>query len=58
VENIRRRHNYLPFIVELLRILSEQGKLAELVEKAKVKGAEKKKHDKEKAALKTASLDK
>ena len=27
VENVRRRHNYLPFIVELLRVLAEQGKL-------------------------------
>ncbi|XP_041374468.1 ubiquitin carboxyl-terminal hydrolase isozyme L5-like [Gigantopelta aegis] len=34
-ENIRRRHNYLPFIMELLKILAKEGKLMTLVEKAK-----------------------
>jgi ubiquitin carboxyl-terminal hydrolase L5 len=33
-ENIRRRHNYLPFIVELLKILAKENKLTSLVEKA------------------------
>ena len=33
IENIRRRHNYLPFIMELLKILAEDGKLVGLVEK-------------------------
>ena len=41
VENERRRHNYLPFCVELLRSLAGSGKLNYLVDKAK-KGAEEK----------------
>ncbi|RNA17893.1 ubiquitin carboxyl-terminal hydrolase isozyme L5 [Brachionus plicatilis] len=27
-ENARRKHNYLPFIIELLKVLAEQGKLS------------------------------
>ncbi|CAH1785731.1 unnamed protein product [Owenia fusiformis] len=49
IENIRRRHNYLPFIMELLKILAKEGKLVDMVEKAKEKQVEKKK---EKAAAK------
>ncbi len=30
-ENVRRRHNYIPFIVELLKILAKEGKLVPLV---------------------------
>ena len=33
VENVRRKHNYLPLIVEILKVLGQEGKLVALVEK-------------------------
>ncbi|VDN60157.1 unnamed protein product [Dracunculus medinensis] len=36
IENIRRRHNYMPFIVELLKILAKENKLVHLVEQTKL----------------------
>lgn len=35
LENIRRKHNYLPLIVELLKMLGDEGELLPLYEKAK-----------------------
>ena len=33
IENVRRRHNYLPFIMELLKVLAKKGDLIPLVER-------------------------
>jgi ubiquitin carboxyl-terminal hydrolase L5 len=38
-ENIRRRHNYYPFIMTLLKALSKKGILPKLVEQAKARVA-------------------
>jgi len=40
-ENVRRRHNYVPFIFNLMKLLAENGKLADLVEKGAKVTAEK-----------------
>lgn len=40
IENIRRKHNYLPLIVELLKMLGEQGQLLPIYEKAKQRATE------------------
>lgn len=39
LENVRRRHNYIPCVVELLRALAEKGKLEGIVTHAKEKAA-------------------
>jgi len=39
-ENARRRHNYLPTIIALLRALKDKGQLAALIEEAKQKAAQ------------------
>ena len=51
-ENVRRRHNYLPFIVELLKHLASNEQLIPVYEKAKQKSIEldKKKKAKQAAA--------
>ena len=41
IENIRRKHNYLPLIMELLKILAKEGKLVPLYQKAKERAIEK-----------------
>lgn len=43
IENIRRKHNYLPLIVEILKILAKEGKLMTLYEQAKQKTLKKQK---------------
>jgi len=48
VENIRRRHNYLPLIMELLRSLASRGELLPIYNKAKEKTMELEKKKKEK----------
>ncbi|RZF47126.1 hypothetical protein LSTR_LSTR005204 [Laodelphax striatellus] len=37
IESVRRRHNYLPLIVELLKMLAREGQLLPLYERAKQK---------------------
>lgn len=41
VENIRRKHNYLPFIIEMIRIVAGNEQLVPLIETAKAKSADK-----------------
>lgn len=37
MENIRRRHNYLPIIMEMLKVLAQRGQLNDVYDKAKEK---------------------
>ncbi|KAF7640057.1 Ubiquitin carboxyl-terminal hydrolase [Meloidogyne graminicola] len=37
IENNRRRHNYMPFLIELLKCLAKEGKLVDLVKEAQEK---------------------
>ncbi|CAL7944250.1 unnamed protein product [Xylocopa violacea] len=41
IENIRRKHNYLPLIMELLKMLAKEGKLVPLYQRAKERVLEK-----------------
>ena len=45
-ENVRRRHNYIPFVVSLLGILADKGHLPRLIEDAKRKAAARTERDK------------
>jgi len=42
-ENVRRRHNYVPFIYHLCQLLAEKGLLKPLVDKARLASKERKK---------------
>lgn len=59
-ENKMRRHNYIPFIVAMLKVLAKKKKLGGLVEKARTRGGElraaamKKKADEQGAAAAVA----
>merc|ERR1712216_879008 len=39
-ENIRRKHNYIPFVMALMKVLAERGQLQPMVTKAKAKADE------------------
>lgn len=54
-ENVRRRHNYLPFIVELLKQLAGNETLLKVYERAKQKGIEMEKLKEAKKAASTAA---
>lgn len=54
-ENIRRRHNYLPLIMELLRSLASRGELLPIYNKAKEKAQELELKKKEKKDKKVAA---
>merc|ERR1712083_651720 len=66
VENIRRRHNYFPFILNLIGVLGKSNLLKELTERAKEKKkqklerieAEKKKRDQEEQGKATKDAQK
>mmetsp|Transcript_10499 Transcript_10499/g.31660 ORF Transcript_10499/g.31660 Transcript_10499/m.31660 type:complete len:103 (-) Transcript_10499:81-389(-) len=51
-ENVRRRHNYLPLAIELLKILAEKGQLTTMLEEAKPRWEEKAKRLMEQRAQK------
>ena len=38
-ENVRRHHNYVPLVVDLFKVLAEQGKLQDMVAGARKKAA-------------------
>ena len=55
VENVRRRHNYLPFIMALLKAAAKEKLLVPLYQKAKTKGEANKKAKEERKKKLAAS---
>ncbi|KAG9510983.1 Ubiquitin carboxyl-terminal hydrolase isozyme L5, partial [Fragariocoptes setiger] len=55
VENIRRKHNYLPLIMQVLCGLAKEGKLSPLVTKASEKALEEMKREKERKRKKNST---
>jgi len=51
-ENVRRRHNYLPLIVNLMQMLAQRGRLLPVYEAAKKRAEEVEKSKKSRAAAK------
>ena len=48
IENTRRKHNYLPFIMEMLTMLGNEGELLPIYQKAKQRAIERKDKKQEK----------
>ena len=49
IENVRRKHNYLPLIINMMKILAEDGKLMPIYEAAKEKAKARQSKEKAKA---------
>lgn len=58
IENIRRRHNYLPLIMEIFKKLASQSKLLPLAVQAKAKANEKRQKDIDRKRKKAVAQEK
>ncbi|XP_042227702.1 ubiquitin carboxyl-terminal hydrolase isozyme L5-like [Homarus americanus] len=55
IENIRRKHNYLPLIVNMMKILAEEGKLLPIYHNAREKARARHEKSKEKSKEKSSA---